>query len=151
MIAGCGTLLPTRSIASSARWMNGFLPWGSAGLCGASSPPPIASWFMTHLVSKEFDRNASTRTLHASRPTACVVRGPAVAPAMHRARTLTSPMEIRMSFPSLHASAQVEFDPAPSLARPPSAKLDAAAIAPAGAGALGVPVASEGDVPRQLG
>jgi leucyl aminopeptidase len=60
-------------------------------------------------------------------------------------------MEIRMSFPSLHASAQVEFNPAPSLARPPSAKVNAAATVPAGAGALGVPVASEGDVPKQLG
>jgi leucyl aminopeptidase len=56
-----------------------------------------------------------------------------------------------MSFPSLHASAQADLDPAPSLAKPPGTKVNEAAAVPAGAGALGVPIASEGEVPEQLG
>jgi leucyl aminopeptidase len=56
-----------------------------------------------------------------------------------------------MSFPSLHASAQADFNPAPSLAKPPGTKVNAAATVPAGTGALGIPIASEGDVPGQLG
>src|SRR4051794_345761 len=59
-------------------------------------------------------------------------------------------MEVRMSFPSLHASAQADFNPAPSWANPPTTKLNAAAAVPADAGALGVPIANDGDVPRRL-
>ena len=56
-----------------------------------------------------------------------------------------------MSFPSLHASVQADVDPAPSLAKPPTTKLEAAATVPVDAGALGIPVATEGDVPGPLG
>jgi leucyl aminopeptidase len=55
-----------------------------------------------------------------------------------------------MSFPSLHASAQADFNPAPSRAKPPTTKLNAAATVPADAGALGVPIANDGDVPGRL-
>jgi hypothetical protein len=43
---------------------------------------------MAHLAAKEFDRNASALELHASRPFACVIGVPAVAPTMHRVEGL---------------------------------------------------------------
>jgi leucyl aminopeptidase len=46
---------------------------------------------------------------------------------------------------------QADVDPAPSLAKPPTTKLEAATTVPVDAGALGIPVATGGDVPEPLG
>ncbi len=52
---------------------------------------------------------------------------------------------------SLHARAQEQFDPAPSLQSASKPKLAAAAAAPASATCVGIAVPSDGDVPKSLG
>src|SRR4051812_8531650 len=52
---------------------------------------------------------------------------------------------------SFHAKAQKDFDPAPSLASANKTKIVAAKSIPAGTPCIGVPVASDGDIPKQLG
>jgi leucyl aminopeptidase len=56
-----------------------------------------------------------------------------------------------MTFPSLHASVQADADPAPSLDKAATTKAGAATSVPKGAGAVGIPVGSDGDVPKDLG
>lgn len=52
---------------------------------------------------------------------------------------------------SLHAQAQQQFDPAPSLQDARKTKLVAATSVPASATCVGLPVSSDGDVPKELG
>ncbi len=56
-----------------------------------------------------------------------------------------------MTFPSLHASVQADFNPAPSMAKPAITKVGVAPSIPKGAGGVGFPVGVDGDVPRELG
>ncbi|MES2641966.1 MAG: leucyl aminopeptidase [Myxococcota bacterium] len=56
-----------------------------------------------------------------------------------------------MSFPSLHADVQSTYDPAPSLAKPTTAKIGVSASVPKGAGAVGFPVGTDGAIPGEVG
>ncbi|UJR85517.1 leucyl aminopeptidase [Sandaracinus amylolyticus] len=56
-----------------------------------------------------------------------------------------------MNFPSFHAAAVAEFHPAPSVDEITATKIRVAKSAPKNAGAIGVPVGTEGDVPSELG
>ena len=56
-----------------------------------------------------------------------------------------------MNFPSFHAAAVAEFHPAPSVDEISATKIRVAKSAPKNAGAIGVPVGTEGDVPSELG
>ncbi|NUP07574.1 MAG: leucyl aminopeptidase [Polyangiaceae bacterium] len=53
--------------------------------------------------------------------------------------------------PSYHASAQAALEPAPSRKKAGIAKANVSKSIPAGAGAVGVPVGVDGDVPTELG
>ncbi len=52
---------------------------------------------------------------------------------------------------SFHAEAQKDFDPAPSLASANKTKIVTAKAIPAGAPCIGVPVTTDGDIPKELG
>lgn len=56
-----------------------------------------------------------------------------------------------MSFPSLHAGVQSGYDPAPSLAKPTTAKINLSPSVPKAAGSVGIPVGTDGEIPNELG
>ena len=55
------------------------------------------------------------------------------------------------TFPSLHANAQAEYNPTPSLEKPAATKVAIAQAIPKNADSVGIPVAADGDVPKELG
>jgi leucyl aminopeptidase len=56
-----------------------------------------------------------------------------------------------MTFPSFHATAVADFNPAPSVDEVAATQINVAKSVPKGAGSVGIPVGADGDVPRELG
>jgi leucyl aminopeptidase len=56
-----------------------------------------------------------------------------------------------MKFPSFHAVAVADFQPAPSVDEITATRIDVAKTVPATAGAVGIPVGVDGAVPKELG
>ena len=56
-----------------------------------------------------------------------------------------------MNFPSFHAVAVADFQPAPSVDEVSATKISAAKTIPKNAGGIGFPVGVDGDVPKELG
>lgn len=56
-----------------------------------------------------------------------------------------------MKFPSFHAVAVAEFHPAPSVDEITATRISVAKAVPGNAGGIGIPVGTDGDVPKDLG
>ncbi len=70
---------------------------------------------------------------------------PPAAPAGATTRCTT------MNFPSFHAVAVADFQPAPSVDEVSATKINVAKTIPKNAGGIGIPVGVDGDVPKELG